>query len=179
MQSNNFDVSVLVYGGGTGAREENGLFVVETGKPYLLRITNNNDRRAVGKVFVDGEIATPEGVLLPSKNFLDVPSPKFVSEATRHRVRVELHFEVMVAGGFNIDIHVPLFGPGYHHPHPYYPPPPPPYYPYYPPPPPPYYPYPYRQEGGQQQQASPLRTMAVQYENNVTVIEFNVGAQNG
>lgn len=171
MQSNNFYVSVLRYNG-EAAKEENSIFTVEKDKQYFLRIENSNDRRAVGKVFVNNELVTPEGVLLPAKNFLDVPAPKFVG-TDKQRIRVEFHFEVQVVGGFNIDIHVPLFGPGYHHhPHPYYPPPP--YYPYPPPyypPPPPYYPY--RQEG-QEQPTPPVRTMAVHYENNVTVIEFDI-----
>jgi hypothetical protein len=179
MQSNNFDITLLVYDGGAGAKEENGVFAVEKNKPYLLRIANNNERRAVGKVFVNNELVTPEGVLLPAKNFLDITSPKFVVGTDKQRIRVELHFEVQVVGGFNIDIHVPLFGPGYHHhPHPYYPPPPPPYYPYpppyYPPPPPPYYPYRQGEGQGQEQPTPPVRTMAVQYENNVTVVEFDV-----
>jgi hypothetical protein len=144
----NFGIDILVGDKPVPYELENKV-QVPAGYAYKIRLTNENNQRALARVFHKSVQVDEE--LLPANNFNDVhivfAAP---GQGLAEEIKVEFHLQKEEVKGrlglnFNIDI--------FPHPHPYYPPPYyPPYNPYYPPPAPYPYPYPppYRQEAKQE-----------------------------
>ena len=69
--SNKFVISILV-DGNTQQELANGTVKLPFGAEYAIRLRNKNSRRAVAKLFVDGENVSGNGYIVPANDHVDI-----------------------------------------------------------------------------------------------------------
>lgn len=150
--SNKFVMAVLVNG---RVQEElaNGTVKLPFGAEYSLRFRNKNDRRAVVKIYVDGENVSGGGYVIPANDHIDIKrhhdkdrafkfveldSPEAVdagkngpnADKTKGVIEARFYLEKPEPTYFSAPYYPPVRHEEHHHHHHYHPPvSPPPYYP--------------------------------------------------
>jgi hypothetical protein len=70
MYSNNFVVAIVY--NNEFMDDTNGVVALPFGAEYKIRLRNKNNRRAVAKVFIDGENVTEDGIVVPANDYVDL-----------------------------------------------------------------------------------------------------------
>lgn len=74
MYSNGFVVCVLIGGEDyhVAKEREDGTVLVQAGQEYFIRLHNKNNRRAVGKIFIDGKNVSDGGYVVNANSYVDI-----------------------------------------------------------------------------------------------------------